>query len=79
MWCVCGGGGGGNVAFPSPIWSIVVQVFIFGPSFSVISKSTPIAGKGVSISENNMHPSVPYALQGCRLNYSKGVTVKSLQ
>jgi hypothetical protein len=27
----------------------------------------PIPGKGVKISENKMHPSVPYALQGCKL------------
>ena len=39
--------------------AIVVQVFIFGPSFSVISKSTPMAGKGVKISEKRMQPSVP--------------------
>ena len=47
--------------------SMVVQVFILGPSFSVISKSMPMPGNGVKMSENKMHPSVPYALQGCKL------------
>lgn len=38
---------------------------IFGPAFSRMSKSTPIPGSGVRMSEKRMTPSVWYAFHGC--------------
>jgi hypothetical protein len=47
--------------------SMVVHLDMAGPDASVMSKSMPIPGKGVRMSENRMHPSVWYARHGCKL------------